>query len=100
MAFWVYILKCADDTYYTGHTDDIDKRLGEHIYGHFPDAYTYKRRPVELVFSQEFPTRWEAQETEKRAKGWSRRKKEVLMASNWEELSRLAKRKKKPKPEA
>ncbi|MGE0665567.1 MAG: GIY-YIG nuclease family protein [Sphingomonadales bacterium] len=94
MAFWVYILKCSDGTYYTGHTDDIDKRLGEHIYGRFPDAYTYRRRPVVLIFSQEFPTRLEALETEARIKGWSRKKKEALMASDWEELSRLSHRKK------
>ena len=99
MAFWVYILKCSDGTYYTGHTDDIDKRLYEHQQGIFRDAYTYRRRPVELIFSQDFGTRAEAQEAEIQIKGWSRKKKEALMASDWVELSRLAQRKKRPLPE-
>ena len=65
MAFWVYILRCADSSYYTGHTDNLEKRLAEHTGGAMPTCYTYKRRPVELVFSQEFATREEALTSER-----------------------------------
>jgi predicted GIY-YIG superfamily endonuclease len=51
MAFWVYILKCVDGSYYTGHTDDLEKRFAEHPSGAKPGCYTLRRRPVTLVFS-------------------------------------------------
>ena len=89
MAFWVYILKCADDSYYTGHTDNLEKRIGEHQAGQIP-GYTHDRRPVTLVFSQDFPTREEALASEMQIKGWSRRKKEAMMRGDWAEVSRLA----------
>ena len=56
--FYVYILKCADNSYYTGHTDDLEKRLSEHTSNSVP-CYTSKRLPVKLVFQQEFATRME-----------------------------------------
>ena len=90
MAFWVYILRCADNSYYTGHTDNLEKRLAEHMTGAIPTCYTYKRRPVELVFSQEFATREEALTSERQIKGWSRKKKEAMMRGDWAEVSRLA----------
>lgn len=90
MAFWVYILKCADDSYYTGHTDNLEKRMFEHVNGTFPGCYTYKRRPVELVFSQDFNSRYEALASEQQIKGWSRKKKEAMMRDDWAEVSRLA----------
>jgi putative endonuclease len=90
MAFWVYILRCADKSYYTGHTDNLEKRLAEHMTGAIPTCYTYKRRPIELVFSQEFTTREEALASEQQIKGWSRKKKEAMMRGDWAEVSRLA----------
>ena len=90
MAFWIYILRCADNSYYTGHTDNLEKRLAEHMTGAIPTCYTYKRRPVELVFSQEFATREEALASERQIKGWSRKKKEAMMRGDWAEVSRLA----------
>ena len=90
MAFWVYILRCADSSYYTGHTDNLEKRLAEHMTGAIPTCYTYNRRPVELVFSQEFATREEALASERQIKGWSRKKKEAMMCGDWAEVSRLA----------
>jgi len=60
MTFWVYILRCADCSYYTGHTDNLERRVAEHSSGAIPGCYTFKRRPVELVFSSTFPTRDEA----------------------------------------
>ncbi len=56
MACFVYILRCSDGTYYTGTARDtsMDRRLSEHNNGHYPKAYTARRRPVQLMFSQEF----------------------------------------------
>ena len=89
MAFWVYILRCSDDSYYVGHTDDLEQRMVQHQSGELA-AYTAKRVPVELVYSSEFATREEAFAAERRIKGWSRKKKEALMRGDWEELRRLA----------
>lgn len=90
MAFWVYILRCADNSYYTGHTDDLEKRLSQHHAAFFPGCYTAKRRPLQLVFSEQFSTREEALSSEQQIKGWSRRKKEAMMRADWGEVSRLA----------
>ena len=94
MAFWVYLLKCSDGTYYTGHTDDLEKRIGEHMSGQC-GGYTALRRPLKLAFTEYFPTRLEAITMEKRIKGWSKAKKEALIAGDWERLSSLARRKTK-----
>lgn len=91
MSFWVYILRCADGSYYTGHTDNLEKRIGEHTSGAIASCYTFKRRPLQLVFSQDFPTREEALASEQQIKGWSRKKKEAMMRGDWAEVSRLAK---------
>ena len=90
MPFWVYILRCSDGSYYTGQTDNLEKRFAEHTSGCIPTCYTYQRRPVELVFSQEFATREEALVSERQIKGWSRKKKEAMMRGDWSEVSRLA----------
>ena len=65
MSFWVYIPKCSDDSYYTGHTDNLEARLDAHAMGRIPGCYTRKRRPVTLVYSQEFITRLEALTSER-----------------------------------
>jgi predicted GIY-YIG superfamily endonuclease len=91
MAFWVYMLQCADDSYYVGHTDDIEKRLNEHKSGEL-GGYTSTRRPVRVVFTEEFPSREEALATELQIKGWSRAKKQALIRGDWSEVSRLARR--------
>ena len=93
--FWVYILKCADSSYYTGHTDNIENRLMQHESLAFPNCYTITRLPVNLVYSQPFATREEALVSEMQIKGWSRKKKEALIENNWEALSVYAKRKNK-----
>lgn len=93
MAFWVYMLQCADDSYYTGHTDNLEKRITEHHAGAISSCYTYKRRPLQLVFSQDFTTREAALASEQQIKGWSRKKKEAMMRGDWAEVSRLAKSK-------
>lgn len=90
MSFWVYMLRCADGSYYTGHTDSLEGRVGQHLTGAIPSCYTFSRRPVELVFSQEFATREEALASEQQIKGWSRKKKEAMIRGDWIEVSRLA----------
>ncbi len=90
MAFWVYILRCSDGSYYTGHTDNLEERIGKHKTGAILSCYTFKRRPIELVFSQEFSTREQALSSEQQIKGWSRKKKEAMIRNDWAEVSRLA----------
>lgn len=87
--FWVYILRCADGSYYTGHTDNLERRIGLHEAGEC-DGYTKSRLPVMLVWSQECATREEAISAEMQIKGWSRKKKEAMMRGDWDEVSRLA----------
>ena len=87
----VYILKCADDSYYTGITNDIDRRLWEHQNGIHTKCYTYRRRPVELVFIESFNDVNQAIAFEKQIKGWSRKKKEAIINNEWEKLPELSK---------
>src|SRR3546814_4084213 len=77
MSFWAYILHCRGGVFYTGHTDNLDVRIGQHQGGTMP-GFTQKYAPVALVWSQEFPSRLEALEAERRIKGWSRAKKLAL----------------------
>ncbi len=88
--FWVYILRCADDSYYTGHTENLEIRIGQHQLGAVA-GYTATRLPVTLVWSQPTATREEALSAERQVKGWSRKKKEAMMRGDWSEVSRLAK---------
>ncbi len=92
--FWVYMLKCADDSYYTGHTDNLENRLMQHQHKMDSTCFTATRLPIQLVFSQEFPTRIEALTSERQIKGWRRKKKEALIRGDWEKLSINAKRRK------
>ena len=79
--FWVYILRCTDKSYYTGHTDNLENRLAQHHSRAFASCYTATRLPVELVFSQEFAPREEALASERQIKGWNKKKKEALIAA-------------------
>jgi LAO/AO transport system kinase len=88
--FVVYLLRCADGSYYTGHTDELERRIGQHRAGEIP-GYTHDKRPVELVWSQETAGRDEALAAELQIKGWSRAKKEALIAGDWARVSELAK---------
>jgi predicted GIY-YIG superfamily endonuclease len=87
--FWVYMLRCSDDSYYIGHTDDIERRMGQHVAGEIPGCYTYRRRPIELVYLHSTQTRIEALEAERKIKGWSRAKKQALIAGDWVAINRL-----------
>ena len=89
MSFWVYVLKCSDGSYYTGHTDDLERRIGMHQSGEIP-GYTHTRRPVALMYSQPCATREEALSAELQIKGWSRAKKEALARGDWAQINQLA----------
>jgi len=86
----VYILKCSDDSYYVGITNDVFQREDQHNKGLDIKSYTYKRRPVKVVWHQEFLSPNEAIEKEKQLKGWSRKKKEALINNNLETLPTLS----------
>jgi predicted GIY-YIG superfamily endonuclease len=88
---WVYILRCADNSYYTGHTTNLERRMAEHQAGEGSD-WTKHRLPVELVFSQEMPDKNHAFLAEQQLKGWSRVKKEALIDGKWDLLRWLAKK--------
>ena len=88
--YFVYILKCADKSYYTGVTNNIEERFVQHQNGYDINAYTFSRRPVELVYCTTFNDINQAISFEKQIKGWSRKKKEALICSNWEQLKELA----------
>ena len=87
--FYVYLLRCADGSYYAGHTDSIELRMTQHHDGQI--GYTATRKPVELVWQGEFETREGALAFEQQIKGWSRAKKDALVVSDWERIRELAK---------
>ena len=90
--FWVYILRCSDDSYYTGHTDNLEARLYQHNITE-QNSYVSSRKPFELIWSQTFESRELALTAELQIKGWSRSKKEAMMRGDWEKVSELAKSK-------
>jgi predicted GIY-YIG superfamily endonuclease len=89
MASWAYMLRCADGSYYVGCTTDLDQRLGQHQAGSF-DGYTSARRPVEMIWAEEFQTIDQAIAVERQLKGWSRKKKEALIRNDWAALHALS----------
>jgi predicted GIY-YIG superfamily endonuclease len=97
MPFYVYVLQCSDQTYYTGHTDDLDTRMHQHGTG-FGAAYTAKRRPLQLLWATDCQSRDEAFWLEKQIQGWSRAKKEALMRGDFEALPGLSRSKNSPPP--
>ena len=88
--YYVYIIKCSDDSYYTGITNNIEKRFKEHELGYNKDSYTYKRRPLVLDFYQEFNDVLQAIYFEKKIKGWTRGKKQALINGDFEMLQILS----------
>jgi putative endonuclease len=88
--YYVYILKCSDDSYYTGVTNNLERRLNEHQYGVNEGSYTYFRRPVELKFFEEFKYINQAIEIEKKIKKWSKGKKKALIENNWDKIKELS----------
>jgi putative endonuclease len=92
MTAYLYILRCRDGAYYVGTTrNSLEARVAEHNAGTF-DGFTSLRRPVELVFHQEFDRITDAIAAERQVKGWRRAKKEALFAGEHDLLPVLAKR--------
>jgi putative endonuclease len=91
---WVYILHCADGSYYTGLTrgEEPDQRLSEHQMKLSPSAYAASRLPVQLVYSEYFDLVADAIFAERKIKGWSRAKKEALIRGDWKLIQVLSKR--------
>ncbi|MDO5068296.1 MAG: GIY-YIG nuclease family protein [Propionibacteriaceae bacterium] len=97
---WVYILLCADGSFYIGSTRNLEHRLEQHMAGQ-GSVYTRKRRPVQLVWCQEFERIDEAWVLEKQIQNWSRAKRIALIEGRYDDLPALARRrsaKKKRKP--
>ena len=91
MIGYMYILKCFNDLYYTGSTNNLEKRLSEHQSGNGAN-FTKKNLPVELVYYEEYQRIDEAFYREKQVQGWSRKKKEALINGNQKDLPKLAKK--------
>jgi putative endonuclease len=93
MGIFVYMLRCADGSYYVGSAtgDDLAPRVEQHNVGARP-GYTYSRRPVVLVWSEYFDRITDGIAVERQLKGWSRAKKEALIGSDWTKISQLAQR--------
>jgi putative endonuclease len=96
MPAFVYILRCADGSYYTGTTRGaLEERLARHDAGVL-GGYTKSRRPLQLVFAQEFQQITDAIAAERQLKGWSRHKKEALIAGDYTRLRELARSHQRP----
>src|SRR5712692_7298660 len=93
MGAFVYMLRCADGSFYVGIAtgDDLTRRMAEHESGAYP-GYTFTRRPVMLVWSEHFARITDAIAVERKVKGWSRAKKEALIKGDWGAIQRLSKR--------
>jgi putative endonuclease len=90
---YVYILKCSDDTYYTGVTNDLEERLEQHMQGLHPNSYTFSKRPLKIVFYEIFNSPIAAIAFEKKIKRWSKQKKEALIKAHFNLLPELSKKK-------
>jgi putative endonuclease len=95
---WVYILRCSDRSYYVGSTRNLEHRVWQHSTG-AGSRYTSTRLPIELVFAQEYDNVGDAYAREKQIQGWSRAKREALMAGEFDELPRLSRKRFDPSAE-
>ncbi len=89
--YFVYIVECSDGLYYTGVTNNLDRRLEQHNEGIDPKAFTFKRRPVILRYWDRCSDIKQAIDWEKQLKGWGRKKKEALFKGDWDKIKELAK---------
>lgn len=90
-SYYIYILQCSDDSYYTGVTNNVERRFYEHQEGLIDGCYTHNKRPVKLVHIEEFSDVLEAISREKQIKGWTKKKKEALITGDFDKLVELAK---------
>lgn len=89
---YVYILECADGTYYTGVTNNPERRLTEHNSENFPESYTHSRCPMEIKYCKYFTDPTQAITWEKKIKGWSHKKKKALIENDWNSLVEFSKK--------
>lgn len=89
--YYVYILLCSDKSFYTGMTNDLERRLNQHQSGYRKDTYTATRLPVKLKWFLQCTNPTEAIKIEKQIKGWTHRKKQALIDENWEDLITFSK---------
>ncbi|MFC1756313.1 GIY-YIG nuclease family protein [Patescibacteria group bacterium] len=82
MAYYVYLVECADSTYYCGYTKDLEKRVYDHNNTSHGAFYTKNKRPVKLIYSEEYETQKEAMRREYKIKTFKRKKKEELVQNN------------------
>ena len=75
---YTYILLCSDNTYYTGYTNNLEKRLEKHNLWKWA-RYTRWRLPVNIIYSEEYNSEWEARSREYAIKQLSRKQKEALI---------------------
>lgn len=85
------MLRCSDDSFYIGVTNNVEYRVAQHNAGEASDCYTFSRRPVAIVYAADFRDANDAIRWEKQIKKWSRAKKAALARGDFEELKRLAK---------
>jgi putative endonuclease len=100
MGVYIYMLRCADGSYYVGSAtgDDLGPRVDQHNAGLYP-GYNFSRRPVVLVWSEYFERITDGTAAERQIKGWSRAKKEALLSSDWDKISGLSRRRAgRPRP--
>ncbi|MCP9199492.1 GIY-YIG nuclease family protein [Gramella sp. GC03-9] len=88
--YFVYILECSDGLLYTGITNDPDRRLNEHNSGLDRESFTFKRRPVKIIFLQDFSDVEQAIYFEKKIKKWSSKKKLALAKGEYDFLPLLS----------
>ncbi len=88
--YYVYILRCSDNSLYVGISNDLERRVNEHNDGKLINAYTYERRPVVLEWFQDFTAPNQAIYFEKKLKGWSKQKKEALIKGDFDMIETLA----------
>ena len=92
LIYYVYMIKCSDETYYTGVTNDVVRRFKEHQSNLHPESYTYSRQPLELVFVEKFKYINDAISREKQIKRWSQKKKEAIIILDLDLLKQLSKK--------
>jgi putative endonuclease len=88
--YYVYMLLCADGSFYVGITNDLALRVGQHQFGCDRASYTFSRHPVTVVYAADFHDVNQAIASEKQIKGWSRAKKRALIGGNWPLIHSLA----------
>jgi putative endonuclease len=89
--YYVYILRCADESYYVGYAQDLEQRLRAHSTGKAA-PYTARRLPANLAYSEKHESIESARRRELQLKRWSRKKKEALCSEDMAGLKKMGKR--------